>query len=52
MHTLAEFGTFKVGIMMAFGRIQAPSWELFLAGAATAAAGMGIGTLIRRRKHK
>ena len=52
MHTLAEFGTFKVGIMMAFGRIQAPSWELFLAGAATATAGMGIGALIRRRKHK
>ena len=52
MHTLAEFGTFKVGIMMAFGRIQAPSWELFLAGAATAAAGMGIGTLLRRKKAK
>lgn len=52
MHMLAEFGTFKVGTMMAFGRIQAPSWELFLAGAATAAAGMGIGTLIRRKKAK
>lgn len=52
MHTLAEFGTFKVGTMMAFGRIQAPSWELFLAGAATAAAGMGIGTLLRRKKAK
>lgn len=52
MHMLAEFGTFKVGTMMAFGRIQAPSWELFLAGAATAAAGMGIGTLLRRKKAK
>lgn len=52
MHMLAEFGTFKVGTMMAFGRIQAPSWELFLAGAATAAAGMGIGKLLRRKKAK
>lgn len=54
MHMLAEYATFSVRNMVAisFTRINMPHFELILIGAVISAIGLGIGTIINRKKSK
>lgn len=54
MHLLAEYATFSLANMIAIGftRWNLPAFDYFLLGAAISLLGVGIGTLLHRRKQR
>ncbi len=52
MYMLAEYATFQAANMLAFDKINMPSFEMIIAGAAISAAGLGIGAAVRHIKSK
>ena len=49
LYMLAEYTTFSLANMLSFGKINRPSVWMLLAGGIISSAGLGIGTLIRRK---
>ena len=46
MYMLAEYATFQFSNMMAFDKINTPSWGMILAGSVISAIGMSIGEVV------
>lgn len=52
MYMLAEYGTFNIANMIAFGKINVPSFEMILVGGFISALGLGTGSFLKFIKSK
>lgn len=52
MYMLAEYATFSLANMVAFSKINQPSYGMILAGGVISLAGLGIGAIVSRRKNR
>ena len=52
MYMLAEYATFGAANMAAFGKINAPEFELILIGAALSAIGFAAEAIAGKIRHK
>ena len=50
MYMLAEYGTFSMANNVAFGKINPPEWKMIVIDIAISIMGIGIGTLLSRKK--
>ena len=50
MYMLAEYGTFKMANNIAFNKLNAPEWEMIIAGAMISTIGMLIGSLWNKKR--